>query len=587
MNKRKLTAVLFLANVLVASAAIAKSPDNGMGDARAEIARDAGGFHISAPDHPNFIQMSVKIKTEGGDVIFEDSTFDGDLVFDVDESLPDGEYWYIVDTVIMISAELQAVTPSNPDHIIATQRSRFYVVGGNNVSENEYLRHVVRISEAMNDNTPSAYLLSLAETVADFFVGSAQADITVTDGANCCPQIFFNDDGGATDTGTESDWEIFGNASNVDTGFFRIRNNLGVDGVSNIFGIDGSATSNGGMTLLIQEDGDVEFGSGRAAFLESTTEPQLVIGDVDATFDIVVNLEIIDDLPYLLFRDTDTDANAGLFVRTDEFVLEGTTFADIFRFNLSAPDNAFTINSIGNMGLGTDTPGSAVDVIRSAAPASFRLTSSTDTANQAPQFVQRRSGGTSGAPTALNSGDNIGLVSFRGHTGSAYTGTKATVAAQATEAWTPTANGTKLIFGTTQNGTTGLNNVLEVTHDGKVKINGTTLNVPDYVFEEDYALMSLDDLSTFVKKNKHLPGVANAEEVKEDGLDIAGSQLSVLEKVEELTLYTLQQHTQIMQLEATNLAFQAKVAKVDQLEQMVNLLFQHRENDQLLTAVNH
>ena len=254
----------------------------------------------------------------------------------------------------------------------------------------------------------------------------------------------------------------------------------------------------------------------------------------------------------------------------------------------------------GDVGIGTLSPASSVDVVRSAKPANFRLTSYTDTANQAPQFVQRRARGSSSIPVAIDLNDNLGLVSFRGYTGSGFTGTKATVAAQATENWSPTANGTKLIFGTVENGTTTLKNVLEITHDGKVKVKGTALNVPDYVFADDYQLMPLDQLSVFITENRHLPGVASAEEVYKDGLDLAGSQLSVLEKVEELTLYTLQQNEVLKRLDVENkqlktshlellAAYQAQkeqLAQVDQLKQMVYLLMQRQAQGTVLTAAN-
>jgi len=71
--------------------------------------------------------------------------------------------------------------------------------------------------------------------------------------------------------------------------------------------------------------------------------------------------------------------------------------------------------------------------------------------------------------------------------------------------------------------------------------------VPDYVFEDDYALMPLEELRAFIDENGHLPGVASAEQVKDEGLDLAGSQMGLLQKVEELTLYTLQQQELIQQ----------------------------------------
>ena len=267
--------------------------------------------------------------------------------------------------------------------------------------------------------------------------------------------------------------------------------------------------------------------------------------------------------------------------------------AQIVEFSMDAPPSSMTLDSSGNLGVGTPTPAEAVDVARSGAASRFQLTSFTDTGNQAAQFVQRRARGSSGAPLAVTSGDNLGLISFRGHRGADFSGTKAGITVKATEAWTASANGTRMLFQTTQNGTSALNTVLEITHDSKVKINGTTLNVPDYVFEEDYQLMSLDELSAFITENKHLPGVASAEEVNTGGLDIAGSQLSVLEKVEELTLYTLQQHEALKEMDvlrAENAQLKADYLtlqeKLEQVNQMVGLLMQRQENDQVLTSMS-
>ena len=50
--------------------------------------------------------------------------------------------------------------------------------------------------------------------------------------------------------------------------------------------------------------------------------------------------------------------------------------------------------------------------------------------------------------------------------------------------------------------------------------SGLTGVFPDYVFEEDYALMPLDDLDVYVKTEKHLPNVTSAAEVKEKGVDL-------------------------------------------------------------------
>ena len=62
--------------------------------------------------------------------------------------------------------------------------------------------------------------------------------------------------------------------------------------------------------------------------------------------------------------------------------------------------------------------------------------------------------------------------------------------------------------------------------------------------------MPLNELRSFVETNRHLPEVPSADEVASDGLDMTAMQLRLLQKVEELTLYTLQQQKLIDQLMA-------------------------------------
>lgn len=82
--------------------------------------------------------------------------------------------------------------------------------------------------------------------------------------------------------------------------------------------------------------------------------------------------------------------------------------------------------------------------------------------------------------------------------------------------------------------------------DGNLTITGdlTTAggNYPDYVFEPGYDLMPLSDLRSYIGENGHLPGVPSAGDVTEQGgVNMSRLQLTLLEKVEELTLYTLEQ----------------------------------------------
>lgn len=68
---------------------------------------------------------------------------------------------------------------------------------------------------------------------------------------------------------------------------------------------------------------------------------------------------------------------------------------------------------------------------------------------------------------------------------------------------------------------------------------------PDYVFEDDYKLASLEHVESYVKKNKHLPEVPSAREIKEKGMDLAEMNLVLLKKVEELTLHSIRQEKEL------------------------------------------
>ncbi len=71
----------------------------------------------------------------------------------------------------------------------------------------------------------------------------------------------------------------------------------------------------------------------------------------------------------------------------------------------------------------------------------------------------------------------------------------------------------------------------------------------DYVFEDTYPLMSLPELEQYIVKNKHLPGIPSAEELIQEGLDLAEANRMLLEKVEELSLHVIELNKRIEVLE--------------------------------------
>jgi hypothetical protein len=68
---------------------------------------------------------------------------------------------------------------------------------------------------------------------------------------------------------------------------------------------------------------------------------------------------------------------------------------------------------------------------------------------------------------------------------------------------------------------------------------------PDFVFEKEYLLPSLSEVNNFITINKHLPNIPSASEVKKNGISLIDMQLKLLQKVEELTLYVIEQQKEI------------------------------------------
>jgi len=93
-----------------------------------------------------------------------------------------------------------------------------------------------------------------------------------------------------------------------------------------------------------------------------------------------------------------------------------------------------------------------------------------------------------------------------------------------------------------------------------VDLNGAV--APDYVFKNyytgksilkpDYQFLSLKEIENFIIENHHLPGLPSAKEIEKEGLSLKKMNLLLLEKIEELTLFTIEQQKEI---EALKLKF--------------------------------
>lgn len=95
-------------------------------------------------------------------------------------------------------------------------------------------------------------------------------------------------------------------------------------------------------------------------------------------------------------------------------------------------------------------------------------------------------------------------------------------------------------------------------HTQEVVVDLKGAVAPDYVFQHyfigtsllspEYKMPTLKELAVYVEANHHLPKVPSAAILSEEGLELKKMNLLLLEKIEELTLYTLEQQEQLENL---------------------------------------
>lgn len=108
------------------------------------------------------------------------------------------------------------------------------------------------------------------------------------------------------------------------------------------------------------------------------------------------------------------------------------------------------------------------------------------------------------------------------------------------------------------------NEVFQINGNGVVHATEVNVmlpvNFPDYVFQPSYKLMPINEVSNFIAANGHLPNVPSAATVAEEGINLGEMTKVLVEKVEELTLYIIQQQA----------AMDKQQAEIDALKQQVN-----------------
>jgi hypothetical protein len=74
----------------------------------------------------------------------------------------------------------------------------------------------------------------------------------------------------------------------------------------------------------------------------------------------------------------------------------------------------------------------------------------------------------------------------------------------------------------------------------EVNVMPSNITFPDYVFDKNYDLRSINDVEKYIQQNKHLPNIPSASIVNKEGINLADMQVKQMEKIEEAFLYIIQ-----------------------------------------------
>lgn len=111
------------------------------------------------------------------------------------------------------------------------------------------------------------------------------------------------------------------------------------------------------------------------------------------------------------------------------------------------------------------------------------------------------------------------------------------------------------------------------------EVKVTLTPTADFVFDENYNLPKLEDVEKHIKERKHLPEIASAKVMEKEGVNVGEFQIKLLQKIEELTLYSIEQSKQIKsqseqlrQIQEENKTLRSQSKEIGELKKQVQQL---------------
>ncbi|NHN27746.1 hypothetical protein FIA58_018850 [Flavobacterium jejuense] len=225
------------------------------------------------------------------------------------------------------------------------------------------------------------------------------------------------------------------------------------------------------------------------------------------------------------------------------------------RFGIRNNTNTFTDAMVirtdyGNIGIGTDNPGGKLDINFGGWGSIPRVVFKSVSDNPGINFYRPTGNGTTAYPWRIE--ENLGVLEFQ-------TGDFANIGSETFVRKFYLDNNKAFFKDNVGIGTENPDSKLTVKgsiHAEEVKVDLAI--APDYVFEKyydgysalknEYKMPTLQEVEAYTKENKHLPEVPSAQEIKDNGLKLGEINAILLQKVEELTLYLIEQNKEIEKL---------------------------------------
>jgi len=302
-----------------------------------------------------------------------------------------------------------------------------------------------------------------------------------------------------------------------------------------------TTSSSSGSKLYIESSGDVGIGTNAPAYALDILRPagvnaflRVKSGNLAGLF---LDKGAIDDNGYILYRTNGSNDWAAGTIGNQDYAISTSP---------SLSDCKLYIESGGNVGIGTTSPKGKFHVHDAGSTLGNIHITPMGSNDSARIYFGENSTGTLGMYWLYDGGGN--QMELWGNSSSTHYGPHLTVDrsdGDMTLGGSLTSSGNVTMTGNVAIGGSTFATGYDLSVDGKIICEELRVNMsgnwPDYVFRKDYDLMTIPELSRFIEQNGHLPEVPAASEIEKTGIDVGEMQKIMMKKIEELSLYIIQQ----------------------------------------------